>query len=102
MSIDLSKIQGGPLTNTTTSKPVGGDKAKGSSGPSTGAVGDDRVSLTSTGNVLGTLEQRVGSSDGIDRAKVEAIKEALKRGDYPFNPERIAENILNMERWLAS
>jgi flagellar biosynthesis anti-sigma factor FlgM len=35
-----------------------------------------------------------------DKAKVEAIKDALRRGDYPLDSRRIAESFVAMERLI--
>ena len=37
-----------------------------------------------------------------DRSKVEAIKQAIKDGNYPVNPRRIAENFVALERKISN
>jgi negative regulator of flagellin synthesis FlgM len=37
---------------------------------------------------------------GFDRAKVEAIKQALKDGQYPLDSRRIAENFIAIENMI--
>ncbi len=51
---------------------------------------------------MAKLEKSVTDSDGIDRSKIEAIKDALQRGDYPFDPDKVAEKMLSMEGFLSS
>jgi negative regulator of flagellin synthesis FlgM len=36
-----------------------------------------------------------------DRNKVEAIKQALKEGNYPLNARRIAESFASMEKLIG-
>jgi negative regulator of flagellin synthesis FlgM len=102
MNINISSIQK-PVTAG-----IGNDKTNAQAKP--GGTGDaavrstsgsDSVNLSATGTEMSNLESRINASDGIDRQKVEDIKDALKRGDYPFNPEKIAENMLHMERLLS-
>lgn len=39
-------------------------------------------------------------TDAFDQAKVDAIKTALKKGDYPLDPHRIAESFYAIERMI--
>jgi negative regulator of flagellin synthesis FlgM len=36
-----------------------------------------------------------------DRSKVEAIKQAIREGNYPVNPRRIAENFVALEKMIG-
>ncbi len=36
-----------------------------------------------------------------DRAKVDAIKQALREGQYPLNPRRMAESFLSLEQLIS-
>ena len=38
--------------------------------------------------------------DPVERAKVESIKQALRDGNYPLNPRRIAESFVSLERMV--
>jgi negative regulator of flagellin synthesis FlgM len=53
----------------------------------------DSVSLTN-------VDQKIKDQPDFDRAKVEAIKSALKDGNYPLNPRRIAENFVAIEQMI--
>ncbi len=57
------------------------------------AAESDSVSLTN-------VNQKVKDQPDFDRAKVEAIKSALKDGNYPLNPRRIAENFVAIEQMI--
>jgi negative regulator of flagellin synthesis FlgM len=46
------------------------------------------------------LEQKVKEQSSFDRAKVESIKEAIRSGNYPLDPRRIAENFVSLERMI--
>ena len=97
--MNIDKILTNTVAGPSTSKPGKADKAKGGE-TSSAASSSDKVSLTSTGSALSELGQRVSNSTGVDKAKVEAIRTALKNGSYPFNPDRIAKKMLDMEQWL--
>jgi len=55
--------------------------------------GADQVSLSN-------VAQKVMAQPDFDRAKVEAIKQAIKEGNYPINPRRIAESFVALERMI--
>jgi len=73
---------------------VGGDAgaAAQETKPSSGA---DQVSLSN-------VAQKVMAQPDFDRAKVEAIKQAIKEGNYPVNPRRIAESFVALERLIGN
>ena len=47
-------------------------------------------------SALGDVTERA-----FDRAKVEAIKQALRDGSYPLDPRRIAESFVAIERMIG-
>ena len=49
---------------------------------------------------LSNLEQKVKDQSSFDRAKVESIKDAIRSGNYPLDPRRIAENFVSIERMI--
>jgi negative regulator of flagellin synthesis FlgM len=49
---------------------------------------------------LSNLEQKVKDQSSFDRAKVESIKDAIRSGNYPLDPRRIAENFVSLERMI--
>jgi len=57
------------------------------------AAGADQVSLSN-------VAQKVMAQPDFDRAKVEAIKQAIKEGNYPINPRQIAESFVSLERLI--
>lgn len=85
MRSNLDKLNGQKSANVT---PDG--KTAPAEKPSSGA---DSVSLSN-------LEQKVKEQASFDRAKVESIKEAIRGGNYPLDPRRIAENFVSLERMI--
>ena len=49
---------------------------------------------------LSNLEQKVKDQSSFDRAKVESIKDAIRSGNYPLDPRRIAENFVAIEQMI--
>ena len=60
----------------------------------------DSVKLKST-DVSSSIKQ-MASSAPIDEVKVNRIKEAIKRGDYPIDIDRISEALMDAYRELKT
>ena len=58
-------------------------------------AGADQVSLSN-------VAQKVMAQPDFDRSKVEAIKQAIKDGNYPINPRRIAESFVALEKMMTN
>ncbi|MDH5483896.1 MAG: flagellar biosynthesis anti-sigma factor FlgM [Gammaproteobacteria bacterium] len=61
----------------------------------------DTVSLSAEGLQIGELKQQLDALPDVDAEKVAAIKQEIARGNYPLDPERIAENLINLEKALT-
>ena len=69
--------------------------AKEESAPAKAAPGADKISLSN-------VAQKVMAQPEFDRAKVESIKQAIKDGNYPVNPRRIAESFVALEKLITN
>jgi len=49
---------------------------------------------------LSDVNQRLKNEPDFDRTKVDAIKQAIKQGQYPLNPKRIAESFMAIEQMI--
>ncbi|MFZ2738497.1 MAG: flagellar biosynthesis anti-sigma factor FlgM [Burkholderiaceae bacterium] len=47
------------------------------------------------------VQQRLKQEPEFDRAKVDAIKQAIQNGQYPLNPRRIAESFVALEQLIS-
>ena len=68
--------------------------------PSKGASDADVVQLSQEAQTVSRLQTKIADSSGVDLDKVAAIKKAIAEGKFDFNPERIAENMLNQDDLL--
>lgn len=73
------------------------DASKTSSNAST----EDTVSITSEANRIRELQNSLVDVPDIDLEKVEAIKQEIANGNYPIDHERIASNLLDLEKTLS-
>jgi negative regulator of flagellin synthesis FlgM len=72
---------------------------------SQGAAVPIRVPLAQDGgaNVVGSeeLKARIKQEPEFDRAKVDAIRDAIKNGQYPLDSRRIAESFVAIEQLIS-
>jgi hypothetical protein len=47
------------------------------------------------------VQKRLKEEPDFDRAKVDAIKDAIQNGQYPLNPRRIAESFVALEQLIS-
>jgi negative regulator of flagellin synthesis FlgM len=52
--------------------------------------------------LLERTRAQVNSSDGIDRQKVEAIKTAIRNGEFTIDANKVAAALVNMEALSGS
>ena len=71
---------------------------------STGSTGgSERSAPASRGEdtvALSNISQKAMAEPDFDRAKVEAIKQAIAQGQYPLDSRRIAESFVAIERMI--
>jgi flagellar biosynthesis anti-sigma factor FlgM len=76
-------------------KPTTSDaKSAGAAKQSTHAPGPDALQLSN-------VTARAMAEPDFDRVKVDAIKQALKDGNYPLNPRLIAESFHAIEQMIS-
>ncbi|MDH5392171.1 MAG: flagellar biosynthesis anti-sigma factor FlgM [Gammaproteobacteria bacterium] len=61
----------------------------------------DTVSITSEANKIRELQSSLANAPDIDLAKVESIKQEIANGNYPIDHERIASNLIDLEKALS-
>lgn len=61
----------------------------------------DRVTLTDSARQLQRLAEAVAAAPGFDAARVAELKEAVARGDYRPDAQRVADRLIAIERELA-
>lgn len=66
------------------------------------SAGSQAASRTGTSDELSLSEvaQRAMKEPEFDRTKVDAIKQAIERGQYPLDSRRIAESFMAIEKMI--
>lgn len=68
----------------------------------TNAGANDTVTLTDTARQLNQVEQRIQEMPVVDTQRVEQAKRAIADGSFAVNPERIADQLINLEQGLQA
>lgn len=98
-----SKIDGfGPKASVVTGgQRSGGPERTGDSAkPAGGSTSSDSVTLTDSAMRLQRLAQAVADAPVADSNRISSVKDALAKGEYRVNAERVADKILQAEREL--
>jgi len=91
-------IQSGQSNKTSTTNNAT-DSTESSTANSTNTA--DKVSITSEANKIRELQSSLANVPDIDMEKVESIKKEIANGNYPIDHERIASNLLDLEKSLS-
>lgn len=97
--IDTSGIKPGPRFDTEQldSRVRGGNNEQTNAPESKRA---DSVQLTDTAARLAELQAEVSSAEGVDLARVEAIRQQIADGSYTVDADRVANALMTMENEL--
>ena len=58
---------------------------------------DDTVALSGLPGIIKTTAAKLAAEPAVDEARVRNIKDALARGEYQIDPERIARKLLDSD-----
>lgn len=75
-------------------------KESAESKPTTSAPTADTVSLSEETVHIRELQQKLDSISEVDSEKVEAIKQEIAKGNYPIDSNKIAANLIDLEKAL--
>ena len=74
----------------------------GSSLSAAPSAATESVSITDTARRLAALQETIAGMPEVDAARVTELRQAIERGQYHANPEKIADRLLQLERDLAA
>lgn len=78
------------------------DPATGSSATPEGpSPGTSEVHITDSASQLASLEQTLRSLPAVDGARVAQLQAAIEQGTYTVQPQRVADQLLQLEQALA-
>lgn len=103
MANDISGINSGrsQQTNEKQVQTIRRDAANTTSRTQTaGQSRQDKVSLTDMAARLKSLENKLTEQPEVDQTRVDRVRDALARGEYQVNPDRVADKMMNFEAGL--
>ena len=98
MPHDINGINSGRSQHTS-DRQMQSIKRDGQSGTSQTGSGSqsDTVNLTDMASRLRSLEQKLANQSDVDEAHINQVRDAISRGEYKINPERIADKMMDFE-----
>ena len=102
MSNDISGINSGRSHHTldNQTKAVGKDGETVDSHNKQGTSAQDKVVLTDMASRLKSLEKKLSHQPEVDQDHVNRVRDALHRGNYKVNPDRVANKMMGFEQDL--
>jgi len=77
------------------------EKTSADSAPQAPTDKEDTVSISQETVHIRELQSQLNSISEVDQEKVDAIKQEIAKGNYPIDQQRIAENLINLEKALT-
>lgn len=102
MANDINGINGGRPSQTGDKQvqSLRRESGTGSSRTATGistSTGQDKVSLTDMASRLKSLERKLADQPEVDQNRVDKVRNAMSRGEYRVNPDRVADKMMDFE-----
>lgn len=103
MSVDIKGLGGspsGPRGSTRSTGSAKGGTAVTSTAPDSTSGSDtppSEVSISSEAQAMQRLASQLSTGNGVDSARVQAIRDALANNTYVINPEKIADKLMQFE-----
>ncbi len=99
LNVSVAGLGAGPADKTQSAP---GQTSQSQTPPQPGITSQtDEVEITSTAQLLATLEQQIASAPDINQSRVDAIGQALSNGSYPVDASRVADGMLAAQRFDA-
>lgn len=104
MSNDTSGINSGRNQHTMERKTHGveRDSAASDARNNQDTSGQDKVVLTDMASRLKSLEQKLAKQPEVDQNHVNRIRDAIHRGEYHVNPDKVADKMMGFEQDFKS
>jgi len=95
MPHDISGINSGRSQHSS-DRQVSSVKSEGGSSTSSATSGDS-VQITDMAGRLRSLEQKLASQSEVDQSHVNEIRDAISRGEYKVDADRVADKMMDFE-----
>lgn len=102
MAIDINNRLGGLNQTNTKAADQATDGAKARTGDTASkeAGAREAVKISDDAATMQAMQARLERQESFDEARVSEIRQAIERGQYPIDNQRLAENFLKLESKL--
>jgi len=76
---------------------VGRDGSNSTTQSGSSTTQSDTVSITDMAARLSSLEKKLASQPDVDQAHVNRVRDAISRGEYRIDPDRVADKMMDFE-----
>lgn len=100
MSNDISGVNSGrsQQANDRKTQGVGRESATANTRNTNEKGSQDKVVLTDMASRLKSLEQKLTTQPEVDQAHVNRVRDAIARGEYRVDPDRVADKMMGFEQ----
>jgi len=100
LDVSLSGVGSAAADKTQTTQGATADQVQTQA--QTGATTQtSEVQITSTAQMMASLEQQISSTPDVDQSRVDSIRQALSNGSYQPDAGRIADGLLAAQKFDA-
>lgn len=99
MPQDITGINSGrpQASGDRTVTSINRDDSKSANTKTSATAAGDTVSLTDMASRLKSLESKLETQPAIDQSRVDRVREAISRGEFRIDPERVADKMMDFE-----
>lgn len=94
MKVDLNPVDGATLSSISSTQHGQTATAAASAIAADPEVGEDKTTLSSDSTSIQTLTTKAMESSEVRQDKIEALRQAIKSGQYKIEPDKIAEAMI--------
>jgi negative regulator of flagellin synthesis FlgM len=99
LEVGVAGLGSGPADKTQAAP---GQAAQTQTPAQPGTAGQtDEVEITSTAQLLASLEQQIAAVPDVDQSRVDTIQQVLGNGTYQVDAPRVADGLLNAQKFDA-
>jgi flagellar biosynthesis anti-sigma factor FlgM len=94
MKVDLNSVDSSTLSSVTSAQRGQNANAAASATPAEPEVGEDKTTLSSDSASIKALTTKAMESSEVRQDKIEALRQAIKSGQYKIEPDKIAQAMI--------
>lgn len=98
MKVDLNSVDTSTLSSVASTQRGQNANAAASATAADAEVGEDKTTLTSDSAGIKALTTKAMESSEVRQDKIEALRQAIKSGQYKLEPDKIAQAMIEQSK----